>query len=792
MCGLRAIPTYLVSAPSLWKAREGEERPPSAGGGVVDEDVEQEMNRASAFRRRATKACLSAGAVTAAFGLSGPLAATAGAADNCRNAAVRAQQVATGLPAMPDCRAYEIVNPPTDDIGEINRVPNISDDGNIAAYMSVIPGDIAQGGAINSVTVARRGAGGWTSVGADPASNGSIFGVTGITGPRVFSPDFSKELLSTTLPASSDDTDNVTDFYRVDVGTGKSTLLTQGLEGFPGELFGATPNLDRIVFHHYGSPPGDGLYASDGTSIERLSIYPDGTDVPPAGAVMAGAAYQRGLGVGLGRDRDTAPWVERGGNHGASDDTQRVYFYDALSTAGAFLYMRDTSTNPKRTVSVSVSSRTGDVGAIHRAFFISASHNGSTAYFVSPDQLTDAATVGGGIYRFNLASETVTQITPDAGDPTGLHIDDLGAALASDDQSHIYFTSTSALDGAAVAGDTNAYVWRNGGGVRFIAKVDSSDKFVRSTPDGRYALLLGTASIGGAPNNGFQAIYRYDDVTGQTTCVSCRPDGAPSNGSADVEAQSLYLPGGPITHSRAMTLDGRVAFTSTDRILPSDQTSARDAYFYDKGTVSLLTAGRGDSDSFIGDVSDDGQNIFIISRSALVGADKDAAEFDIYDARVDGGFLEPLPPGDPCRGDDCQGTPTPTPGAAEPPSSRVSSNGDVSPAKVVKKLSLSKLSSAQRSALARTGRVSVSVKVTGAGTVSVRGRGKIAGVTKTLGSVSDTVLKKGESTMKLTFKLSSAARRELSRRHKLSVRLEARLSGLSKTVTSTVNLTRAR
>jgi hypothetical protein len=83
------------------------------------------------------------------------------------------------------------------------------------------------------------------------------------------------------------------------------------------------------------------------------------------------------------------------------------------------------------------------------------------------------------------------------------------------------------------------------------------------------------------------------------------------------------------------------------------------------------------------------------------------------------------------------------------------------------------------------------VHVTGGGTVSVRGRGQIAGSTKTLGSVSEVVLKKAETTVKVTFKLSAAARRELSRRHRLSLTLETRLSSLSKAVTSSANLTRA-
>jgi hypothetical protein len=644
--------------------------------------------------------------------------------------------------------------------------------------MSAIPGDGALSGALASTSVARRTVDGWRSTSADPLSNGPVLGGTGLTVPKVFSPDFSRELVISSLPVSLDDTNNNGDIYRVDVGLGSGAWMTRLANA--AEVFGATPNLDRIVFRAVS--PTTGLYATDGTNLELLSVFPDGTPLNPGDAAMAGAAYQRGL--NLGEERDTAPWVERGGNHAASDDARRVYFYSNL-TDGGYLYL----SNYGSTISVSVSSRTGDVGTIHRARFISASHNGSTAYFVSVDQLTDAATPGGGIYRFDLATQTVTQITPDANDPAGLSVT---SAISSDDQSHIYFTTTAALAGGAQAGDENAYVWTSDGGVRFIAKVSAGDKFSRVTPDGRYALILSSASIAGAPNNGHQAVYRFDDETSAIACVSCRLDGSPSTGAAQIEAQGFGFPGGQITHGRSLTFDGRVAFTSSDRIVTADQTSALDVYLYDKGTVSLLTKGRGDNNSYIGDISDDGRNIFIYTRSALVGADRDSEEYDIYDIRVGGGFLEPPAPRDSCRGSDCQTSTVPPPSKYVPATSGGGSTGNVLPVKTAKKLGLSRLTSSQRLTLARTGKIALSLQVTGGGTLSVRGRGLVAGKTKTLGSGRQIVLKKATTAVKLTFRLSSAARRELARKHHLSVKLEARLSGLSKVAGATANLTRTR
>jgi hypothetical protein len=720
------------------------------------------------------------GAVTAALGLSGPLAAPAMAADSCPNAAVRAQQHATGLP---QCRAYELINTPGLDLGDVNRIVYSTDDGDASAYVSVGAADDAIGAGVASISVARRGAGGWSSINADPFATGVSLAGTGFTGTKTFSDDLSRVLVDALLPLNEQDTDGISDFYRVDVGLGTSTLMTQDEDSFPFLLGGASRDLNRIAFLGNSGGVG-GLWLSDGTHRELLSRYPGEAAVPRGQAQFASAQYQRGQSIGGSAVLASSSFVERGGAHGISDDARRVYFTDF----GGTLFVRDLVASPARTVAVGVSSRTVDVGTQYPANFLSATHDGSVAYFSSSAQLTDDATPGGGIYRFDLATQSVTQVTADAG-PSGF---DVTGSIVSDDQSHIYFTSTAALAGAAQAGDTNVYVWTSGGGFRFIAKVANINSFLRVTPDGRYLLLRTSTSLAGAPNNGFEALYRYDYASDHVTCVSCRADGSPSHGEANIDTQSYGQPGAPLIRNRALSFDGQVAFTSTDRLVRDDQTYASDVYLYHDGTVSLLTKGRGDTASFVGDISDDAKNISILTRSALVDADRDVEEYDAYDVRVGGGFLAPPSLGGPCHGEDCQGAPGPSGQDAQPSSSNVTGDGNAPPSKVAKKLSWAALTSAQRSTLARSGKLTISVRVTGGGKVSLRGRGRLSGQTKTVGSASDIVLKSKETAVKLSFKLSTAARRELSRRHRLSFTLEARLSGVSKTVSRTINLTRAR
>ncbi|HSS43434.1 MAG TPA: fibronectin type III domain-containing protein [Solirubrobacterales bacterium] len=557
--------------------------------------------------------------------------------ETCPNAAVRAQQDSTFLP---ECRAYEIVNNPGLDLGDVNRVVYTSDDGDVVVYLSVVPGNDALGAGLNQITVARRTPSGWNLTSADPRALGPVAYSTGFIEVKAFSTDFSLEVVAATLPFIPSDIDGFNDYYLLDVGSGTSSLLSSDEDFIPGAMSGASQDLSSIFF--VGSTGGvAGLYVSDGTHRELVSYYPNGD--PIGSARLASPMYKRGLSIGGFGGFDTSPFVERGGAHSVSDDGSRVYFTD-----GGGQFFRDLDASSPHTVAVSESRRTGDGGGAHVASFLSASHDGSTAYIASNDPLTDAATPGGGIYRFDAATESLTQITPAV--PAGGF--GIGGAIVSDDQSHIYFTSHAALAGAAQEGDANMYVWTSGEGVRFIGS--GGGALLRVTSDGRYMLFQASTSIGGAPNNGHQALYRYDYANDEVACVSCRPDGSPSQGDAYIDWQSHGEPGAPLIRNRALSFDGRVAFDSTDQIVAGDRNPAMDVYLYHDGTPSLLTPG-GQEDSFVGDISDDGKNVTLLTRAPLLGVDRDAEEYDAYDVRVEGGFLEPPPPPAPCEGEACRG-----------------------------------------------------------------------------------------------------------------------------------------
>jgi hypothetical protein len=108
--------------------------------------------------------------------------------------------------------------------------------------------------------------------------------------------------------------------------------------------------------------------------------------------------------------------------------------------------------------------------------------------------------------------------------------------------------------------------------------------------------------------------------------------------------------------SRPLSSDGRWAFfNSPDALVPGDVNGRVDAYEYDfeTGRVGLLSSGRASSDSYFLDASASGRDVFFVTRERLVGWDVDAS-YDLYDARVGGGFPEPVIPPAACQGDACK------------------------------------------------------------------------------------------------------------------------------------------
>ncbi|HMJ32587.1 MAG TPA: hypothetical protein VK501_01620 [Baekduia sp.] len=684
-------------------------------------------------------------------------------------------------------RGYELVNGPDINVSEIPRVPTATDDGGAVAFLTFATSDEVSGAVVASTEVARRTTGGWQRTdGTIPVVRGPQ--TLGINWPAAFSRDLSREVQHSGGPSDPDDLDgDFDDLYAFDVGSQAYRWLSKP-DVLPDRaptaatFVGASHDLQRVTFEvHFGpilsGAPNDALYVNDATGTRLVSVLPDGT--PAANPTSAAYPWQRGLNdnVFLGTR------VAHGGRHSVSDDGRRAFFYDSQSFP-APIYLRDDD----HTVPISASQRTGDVGTMHAASFIAASHDGSVALFESPDQLTDAAPAGGGIYRYDIDAGSLTLLVA-ANDPGGLQ---LGSAIASDDLSHLYFVSPVAFTADAQAGQPNVYVF-SGGTPTFVATVGFGETVARVSRTGRYAVLRTTSSLGGAPNNGHTALYAYDAETGSLVCASCRPDGVGSEGDANLDDQLPGLLQPAFTATRNITDDGVLFFASKDRIVRDDLGPAADIYEFDHGTTTLLTSGRSDADAFMADNGDDGRDVFFTTRDRLTSSDGDGGLLDLYDARRGGGFPEPPSSKPGCTDDGCQG-PVPArpvlPGIrSSSPSGQGNAERPVVPPKMTIKLTA--LTARSRAQLARTGRATLAVRVSGGGKVSVSVRGAVGGRTVTLASASRTVRTTKATTVHLRLTLTRSAKTALARHRRLKVTIEARLAGVANVQKSTLTLVAA-
>jgi hypothetical protein len=190
-------------------------------------------------------------------------------------------------------------------------------------------------------------------------------------------------------------------------------------------------------------------------------------------------------------------------------------------------------------------------------------------------------------------------------------------------------------------------------------EVPSRPKII--SPNGRYALFRSAQSLTKYNSEGVPEFYRYDVDSQELVCASCRADGGKPAGPP--------RSGEPVTPLgryglRSVLDDGEVFFDTPDPLVPSDVNGHRDVYSFDGRNQVLISPGSGNSDSFFGDASANGRDVFFTTFDRLVKSDSND-DNDLYDARIGGGIpaqnAEPSGPvcsGTGCRGGTATGPPT--------------------------------------------------------------------------------------------------------------------------------------
>lgn len=593
--------------------------------------------------------------------------------------------------ALPDCRAYELVNPPGTDWSDIVRVWPGSDDGNHISYLTLVPPEIANSAVVASSFVSHRSDSGWTTVDANLRVK-YVYGLD-VSIPACFSSDYSHAIIDSPATINEQDHDGGGhDLARITVGNPFGEPLTFGEElpdkqrGFSLAYLGGSPDLSSVIFYLNGAqlssdaPNGVGVYLRDSTGLHVISRGLDGKalgEVAPVGPFFPSPT--------------NCPTRQNGGRNIVSSDGTKVFY--TLNYYSGTIYRNDLETG--KVLSVTQSHRTGDTSNLGSGSFQFATPDGNVIYFISGERLTDDATEDGGVYRYDVSTDTLEQITPFLGRNHAFGFQ--GEVYGTENDSRVYFSTPRRLTPDAPRDATNIYVWERDdeggtpgpggpgkGTTRLITSVTDGQP-QRVSANGRYMLFTSHNSIDGAPNKGRNAIYMYDAVTRDIVCVSCRPNGTNSSRDSNLADEPESLTFG-IINPRNVSDDGRVFFNSSDRLVPADQTSSQDVYEYYRGRVFLISSGQGDENqSYLADSSDDGRHVFFLTRSAFRPEDRDSEELDIYDAHTDGGFPLPKPVPPICEGEACRTGTSPKPEDAAPTTPNFSGAPNPQPKRVKRK-----------------------------------------------------------------------------------------------------------
>lgn len=223
------------------------------------------------------------------------------------------------------------------------------------------------------------------------------------------------------------------------------------------------------------------------------------------------------------------------------------------------------------------------------------------------------------------------------------------------------------------------------GGVQEIAgwSIPATPDFqaARSSPDGS-AFVFDTDAVlsAGAFNNGgvHHQVYRYDVAANQLACLSCPPSGVPPSGDATLSHDERNAKAGSYTSNRGLAGEAEEVFFDTpEALVRSDVDGARDVYEWHEGELSLISSGTSPAGSFYLDNGESGSDVFFATSQGLTAGDEDGS-YDVYDARVGGGFPSVAPTPE-CH-EDCQGAVAPPPSFLAPFGSAVFPAGENVPA----------------------------------------------------------------------------------------------------------------
>jgi hypothetical protein len=649
------------------------------------------------------------------------------------------QSVTATALALPDNREYELVSSPSENISlydpdtteenefgedftEFGQPFRAATDGDSVAYggePTVGAGNGAFGKGQSNELLATRGSTGWTARDLTPPRSNSE------TVYEYLSSDLSVGILrslalvsqaSPPAPTECGQYNGYNHGFGLYSGTGgeggyHSLVTGTQLEGCGEDISaGASADGSHLIFETEPAllpqakaglkVKGDNnLYDSVGGQLYQVNVLPDGQpEASPAASF--GAPPIGGEGV-----PDLSNVV--------SADGSRIFWSSDKVSNEKFelksLYVRENDTAPQSPIENGKCIVPADACTLSIAEggrYWTASSDGSEAFF----------TKEGGLYEFDVETQQTITLVPSAGSVASV----IGT---SEDGSRIYFVAGGVLaenenshKEKAEAGGANLYLRQNGatmfiasgvnaayyeifgnkgpgGGPRSDLSASLGERVAEVTPDGSAIAFLSRKSLTGYDNEGLPEAFVFDASTGQLSCASCDPSGAPPPASemTDELGGGVFLSNSndATFMERFVSDDGsRVFFETKQSLVPQDTDGLQDVYEWERngagscpavgsgapepGCVYLLSGGNGSDNSYFVDADATGENVFFTSRGRLTPQVRNET-VALYDARVNGGFPETSLS---CTGTGCQGVPPAPPIFATPSSVTFSGVGN--------------------------------------------------------------------------------------------------------------------
>jgi hypothetical protein len=606
--------------------------------------------------------------------------------ESCDNEQIRQEESAVYLP---DCRAYEMVSPQDKNGGNLSAGFASTPDGSRLLSISGSSFLGAEGSFLVNTYVSNRGQAGWATTNTSAKLLGGL-GLYNYTSISTASRDGAVWIMSTRSWPAEPEWKNI---FTINA-TGESEWITRPTQ--PNSVLadkyfaGSSADGTRIFFEstqNFGTGETFGqsqIWEWHNGSVSLVSVMPNGS------------AAEVGATVGNGNNsvisKSTAAILGLREPYAVSASGKRVIFA-ADGAVSRDLYLREDGV---RTIDITLSQKSGsvgeEIGGGSSPVLLGSATDGSRILFSSESELTDDATLGGGIYRYDVTSGTLEFLTPSPNGPAEV----LGPAGFSEDGGRIYFVARAQLvSGKGQAGAPNFY-YADGSVIRFVATLSEDDRgdwelgsnapLVKLTPDGSYIAFPSTRSLTGYDQAGRPEIYRWALASQDLTCVSCGPPGSRGSGEAALIASP---PGAEQSASylapRDFSADGqRVFFQTSAGLVPRDTNGLLDVYVWEAGRAELISGGVSTRNSELVDNSENGNDVFFSTADDLVPRDIDHGAKDIYDARVQGGLVERDGAVE-CQGGDCQRPAAGTPQFETPTSQSIAGAQPSRPAKHAKK-----------------------------------------------------------------------------------------------------------